>query len=182
MVNTKNTLIAERYSEALIGIAKDGKLTFDKISKDLELIKNTLLQSKDLEDILNNPIVSIENKKEILEKVFSGEIDNLILNLLKLLVEKNRFVVFSDVIVAFKKSLDDINNISRVDVTSAIKMTKELEEKLKTKLEEKLHKNVILNTEINPDIIAGLIIKIGDNIIDTSLKHKLEDLGKTLIK
>ncbi len=96
-------------------------------------------------------------------------------NFLKILVDKNRFSLFNDILSAYRETLDDINNISKVRVTSAVEMTKEAQDKLKSKLEEKLKKKVVFDMDINPDIIAGLVIKIGDNVVDMSLKHKLED-------
>lgn len=182
MANTKNTLIADRYSDALVDLAKEGKLTFEKINTDLTLIKNILEQSPDLNEILSNPLTSVENKKEIIEKVFTSEVDSLILNFLKILVDKNRFFVFNDILESFNVALDDINNISRIRVTSAVKMSEESKSKLKAKLEEKLKKNVILDLNINSNIIAGLVIEMGDNVIDMSLKHKLEDLSKNIIR
>lgn len=182
MVSTKNILIAERYADALVNISKDGALTFDKISKDLNLIKDILSQSKDLEEFLTNPLISIEDKKGIIDKVFSGEVDVLIVNFLKVLVDKSRFLSFGEILESYNKALDDINNIKRINVTSAVKMSDEAQARLKDKLETKLKKKVILDLEISKDIIAGLVIKIGDNIIDMSLKHKLEDLSKSITK
>lgn len=182
MAVTKNTIIADRYADALVKTARDGKLTFEKISDDLNLVKNTLNQSKDLQAFLTNPLVSIDDKKEIIDRVFSNEIDNLNINFLKVLIDKNRFALFDDVLESYNKSLDSINNISRVKVTSAVEMTQEAKKKLKIKLEEKLKKNVIFDLDINADIIAGLVIRIGDNIIDMSLKHKLEDLSRSIMK
>lgn len=182
MTNTKDILIAQRYAEALVELAKDGKLTFAKISDDLNLVKEILSQSKDLDEVLSNPIVSVENKKEIIDKVFTTEIDVLVVNFLKILVDKNRFSVFNEVLDTYNKSLDDINNISRIQVTSAVEMSEDSKNKLKNKLEEKLKKNVVLDLAINSGIIAGLVIKMGDNVIDMSLKHKLEDLSKNIVR
>lgn len=182
MTNTKNIIISDRYSNALVSLAQEGKLTYEKISTDLNLVKEILTQSKDLEECLTNPVISVEDKKEILDKVFAQEIDALILNFLKVLVDKNRFDAFQEVLNSFNKALDDINNISRVTVTSAVEMSEESKKKLKAKLEEKLKKNIVLDLDINASIIAGLIIKIGDNIIDMSLKHKLEDLSKSITR
>lgn len=182
MVNTKNTLIAERYSEALVELAKEGKLTYEQITADLNLINEILMQSKDLKEFLVSPPVSIDDKKEILEKVFSNEINELIINFLKVLIDKNRFSAFDEILEAYKKAIDDKNNISRIQVTSAVIMSEEAKTKLKIKLEEKLRKNVIIDLNVNSEIIAGLVIKIGDNIIDMSLKHKLEDLSKSITR
>lgn len=180
MINTKNILIADRYAEALVKLAKDGKLTFEKVSEDLNLVKNILSQSKDLYEVLVNPIVSVEDKKEIIDRVFSNEIDVLIINLLKVLVDKDRFDAFDEVLNAYNNSFDDINNICRVKVISAVAMSDDAKKRLKAKLDEKLRKNVVIDLDINPDIIAGLVIKICDNVIDMSLKHKLEDLSKKI--
>lgn len=180
MTNTKDTLIAERYSAALVDIAKEGKLTYTKISESLNLILETLNQSKDLAEFLTSPTVSIDDKKEVLQKVFGKEVDVLIINFLKLLVDKDRFFVFEEIVNSYDKALDDINNISRVQVISAVKMSNESEKKLKEKLESKIKKSVVLDLEISPEIIAGLVIKMGDNVIDMSLKHKLEDLSKNI--
>lgn len=179
-MNTKNTLIAQRYADALVRIARDGKLTFEKISKNLNLIKEILEQSKDLQAVLVNPVVSADDKKEIINKVFKNEIDVLIINFLKLLTDKNKFDIFEDVLEAYKKAIDSVNNIKKVSVTSAVTMPEDAKSRLKQKLEEKLKANVVLDLNINKDIIAGLVIKIDDNIIDMSLKHKLEDLSKSI--
>lgn len=181
-MNTKNTLIAQRYADALVRIARDGKLTFEKISKDLNLIKEILGQSKDLQAVLINPVVSVDDKKEIINKVFSNEIDVLIINFLKLLTDKNKFGIFEDVLEAYNKAIDSVNNIKKVSVTSAVTMPEDSKNRLKQKLEEKLKANVVLDLNINKDIIAGLVIKIDDNVIDMSLKHKLEDLSKSITR
>lgn len=182
MTNTKNILIAQRYADALTQSVQEGKLTFEKISEYLNLIKATLDSSKDLAEVLVNPVISPDSKKEIIEKVFSGEVDVLIINFLKLLVDKGRFDAFNEIIEAYNQALDSINNISRVKVTSAVAMSDEAKKKLINKLEEKLRKKVILDLDINADIIAGLVINIGDNIIDMSLKNKLEDLSKSITR
>lgn len=182
MVNTKNILIAERYANALVEIAKEGKLTFSKIGEDLNAIKEILNQSKDLNELLINPLVSVEKKKEVIDNVFSKEINAITVNFIKVLVDKDRFDAFSEVLDAYNVALDNINNISRISVTSAVEMSEETKAKLKNKLETKLKKNVILDLDINADIIAGLVIRIGDNIIDMSLKHKFEDLSKSITR
>lgn len=181
MTVTKNILIAQRYSDALVAMASEGKLTFGKIGADLNLISETLSQSSDLADFLVNPLVSVENKKEILSKVFSEEIDALTLTFLKILVDKGRFGIFPEVLEAYNKALDDIENIQRVSVTSAVEMSDESKSKLKEKLESKLNKSVTFSWDVNPEIIAGLIVSMGDNVIDMSLRHKLENLSKSII-
>lgn len=178
----KNSLIANRYAESLIELVKGGKLSYEKVAQSLEIIENVLNNSADLDAFLTNPIVSIEDKKEVIDKIFASEVDILMSNFLKVLIDKERFSEFREIVVSYKNILDRINNISRVTVTSAIDLSEEAKNRLKTKLESKLQKTVTLDWEINPEIIAGLVIKMGDNVIDTSLKNKLEDLSKSITR
>lgn len=181
-MDTKDILIANNYSNALINIAKEGKLSYEKIEADLGIIKKTLSQSKDLKQFMTNPRISQEDKKDILSQVFSNEIDPLVLNFLKILVDKNRFELVNEIVNSYKDELDTVQNISRVKVTSAVPLNPEEEQRLKEKLENKLSKSVVLEKTIDESIIAGLVIKISDNVIDMSLKHKLEDLSKNIVK
>lgn len=182
MANNGNTIIADRYSEALIQLAKDGQMSFVSISKDLNTIKEMISQSRDLYEFLITPLVSVEDKKEVIGKVFVDEIDTLILNFLKVLIDKNRFNAFDEIVSSFNKSLDDIDNISRVLVTSAVSMTEDAKNRLVEKLSSKMKKNVVIENDIDENILAGLVIKIGDNIIDTSLRHKLDSMKKNITK
>ena len=85
-----------------------------------------------------NPLVSVEKKKEIVDNIFSKEIDTLIVNFIKVLVDKSRFGAFDEVLDAYNIALDNINNISRIHVTSAVQMSDDAKAKLKNKLETKL--------------------------------------------
>ena len=178
----KNSLIANRYADALVEIVKSGKLTYEKVSTDLNVIENTLSQSTDLDEFLKNPLISTEDKKEIIDKVFTGEIDGLVSNFLKVLIDKSRFSAFREILGSYNEVLDKINKLSRVKVVSAVGLSEDAKNRLKDKLENKLQKNVVLDWEIDSEIIAGLVIKMGDNIIDTSIKHKLEDLSKNITR
>ena len=180
MTETKNILIAQRYSDALVDIAKEGNLSYEKLSTDLNVVNDTLLSSPDLMDFLTNPLVSVDDKKETVIQIFSSEIDGLILNFLKVLIDKNRFDTFSEILNSYNKTLDSINNISRVKVTSAITISDEVKARLIEKLSQKLGKQVVVDNEVDENVIAGLIIQIGDNIIDTSLRHKLDELERNI--
>lgn len=182
MTDTKTELIAQQYSQALIDLVQEGKLSYEQISSDLGKIKEVLDTSKDLDEFLLNPIISIEDKKEVIIKVFNEDINPLISNFLKVLIDKNRFDTFRQIITEYNIELDKINNISRVQVVSAVAMNDDSKGRLTETLSRKLGKQVILETEIDENIIAGLLVKIGDNIIDMSLRHKLEELGKAIAK
>lgn len=178
----KIQLIADRYADALINLVQSGNISYEKVSQDLDIISQTLVQSPDLREVLDNPIISTEDKKDVIDSIFGSEIDRLVINFLKIVVEKKRFFTFKEIQSEYKKRLDQINNISRIKVTSAVDLNDEMKNKIIDKLQTKLQKTVEVDWDKDEEIIAGLIIKMGDNIIDTSLKNKLEDLSKNIVR
>ena len=171
-------LTAKRYSDALLELSQDS----DKIRKGLEEIVDTLSSSQDLKDFMSNPVISIEDKKSVIEKIFAGKIDKTLLNFLKLLVDKDRFNLIDEILESYSKDVDKQKNIQKVSVISAIELDEELKSKLINKLAQKLNKNIELETQLDKDIIAGLVIKTEDNVIDMSLKHKFEEMKKEIAK
>ena len=183
MINDKNILIAERYAQSLIELGKNNDLSYVSIASDLATIQLILKRSHDLYEALTNPLVSIENKDEIIEAVFSKDIDVLIKSFLKILVERNRFDLIYDIIVVFNKLLDDVNNVARVEVVSAVGLNENEKNVIHEKLSEKIKdKQISVKYTVDESIIAGLIFKLGDDVLDTSVSHRLEELQKSIIK
>lgn len=179
-IDTKQLSTAKRYANALFEVAKDKNILND-IHADLCVVSEALTHSAEFKSFINNPAMPQFEKKDALNKIFKDVISQEVFNLLYLLIEKNRFNIFEEIVYGFELSLDKIRNISRVTVTSAVKLDDEDKQKLKAKLETKLGSTVEFDYEINSNIIAGLIIKIGDRVIDGSLKTKLENLKSALV-
>ncbi len=177
-MSTRISTSAKNYADSLIQTSKDGVMNFDEISNDLNKIKEITSKSPELVKVMGNPAISTNIKNEIIESVFSNQINDKIINFLKILIEKKRFNELNQIITAYINEVDKINNIKRVEVTSAIEITEDRKQKLIEKLQNKLKKNVIINWVLDNDIIGGLVIKIDDDVIDNSLKNKLENLRK----
>ena len=169
------------YADSLIQTGKDGAMNFDEILNDLNIIKDVTSQSKDLVEVMENPAIDDKTKYEIIDSVFSNHINAKIINFLKVLINKKRFKELNNIIQAYSDELDKINNIQRVEVISAVDLSQEQMQRLTEKLHNKLQKNVILSTKLDQSIIGGLVIKIDDDVIDNSLKNKLESLSKNII-
>lgn len=182
LAQNKFLVVSKRYAQALIELQNAGVITSEEILNDLKTISDTLKASQDLNEVLSNPVVGIDDKKDIVDKVFADKISQTVKNFIKVLIDKNRFSAFKYIVYAYEHELDLIKGLERVEVISAVEMKQEAKERLQRKLEEKLKKSVIINFEQDAEIIAGLVIKIGDSVIDTSLKHKIEDLSKEMIK
>lgn len=175
---TQISQTAKTYADALIETNQSN----DDILKDLETVSQIIENSNDLKTVLNTPAVPVEQKIEIINDIFKSQVSQNILNFLKILAEKKRFNEFEEIFQAFKNKFDKIQGIKRVTVISAIELSDEYKTRITDKLKEKLKKNIYADWQVDSEIIGGLIIRIDDNVINTSIQNKLENLSKNIIK
>lgn len=182
MNNDKNKLTAKRYAEALIELSKDGKLSDTEVSTDLANVQKILSSSKDLYKTLTNPLISSEDKEYIVEKSFEKDTTVLIKDFLKILIEKDRFNLIYDIIHEYSLLLDKKKGIARIEVISAVELNDMEQGDIQAKLAAKLKKQIVIKYKTDKSVIAGLVIKMGDDIIDMSVAHKLEEYKLALMK
>ena len=182
MNTEKNSTIAKRYAKSLMDLTKDSEISAQTMFNDLKNIEAILKNSNDLYFAMTNPIISAKDKEEIIDAVFNQDANEIARNTLKLLIDKNRFSLVYSIINYFSELLDKLNNTINVSVTCAIELDENRKNEIQTKLNEKLKKTVNVDYNINESIIAGLVYKIEDNVIDTSVYHKIEELKKEIIK
>ena len=183
-VKDKNCeLVAKKWALALMELAQeDENISKEDILDDLREISDTINSSEELSNVVNNPSVSTEEKQIVLCKLFQNSILPIVYNFLFVLNLRKRIAIVSEIATEFEKELEKLKNIVRVNVTSAIELADERKEQIKAKIAEKLSKDVIVEWGVDSDIIAGLIFNIDEMIIDNSIKHKLEDLSRKIIK
>ena len=132
--------------------------------------------------MINNPSISVEEKQIILCKLFQNSIMPIVYNFVFVLNLRKRVNIVAEIADEFAKELDRLNNVAHVNVTSAINLSDERKEQIKSKISDKLQKDVVVEWGVDEDIIAGLIFNIDEMIIDNSIRHKLEDISKEIIK
>ena len=181
MNNKHDTKISKRYAKSLVEYMLSNDLSSDEAIRNLENIKAILDSSKELYNAMLNPIISATDKESVIDSVFEKDCIEVVRNFLKILVEKNRFNLIFIIIEEFKKLLNKMNNIAQVDITSAIELKEERKEEIQNKLNEILSKKIDIEYKVDDSIIAGLIFKIEDDVLDTSFRRKIEDLKKELI-
>lgn len=177
----ENKLVSERYAQALLELVSDN-LSKEDILKELLDITASVKGSGDLNKVMTSPVISDDEKKNVISKLFENTTNKVILNFLKLLVDKNRFSMLESITKEYKNEINRLNNLLSINVTSAIDLTEDEKSAIKDKLSNILNKNIELEWATNPDIIAGLVFEVGDNIIDNSLRHKLQDLSRNIMK
>ncbi|CCY63575.1 aTP synthase subunit delta [Clostridium sp. CAG:967] len=181
MKNIQISLTAKNYADALVKLGQDNVISYDDILNNLEIISEICTQSKDLTGVLENPAISDETKFSIIDEVFTKYVNVKIRDFLKILIEKKRFKELEGIVAAYQEELDKINNLQRVEVISAVELDDNSKQRIIEKLQKRLQKNVIAQWQTDEEIIGGLVVKINDDVIDSSLKNKLENLSKNII-
>jgi F-type H+-transporting ATPase subunit delta len=103
-------------------------------------------------------------------------------SLLDLMLEKNRLAIIPDVRVFYQKLLDEIANISRAQVKSATALSDEALKSIKNSLEKTTGKTIIIETEVDPELIGGVMARVGDMVLDGSVRTQLMSIKETLMK
>jgi len=173
----KGTRAALRYAKAVLNLAKEKELA-EVVNVDLQLIVDTLETNNDLKVILLNPVIKSGVKKTILTKIFDSKINGITKGLLDLLIEKKRLNILEAVAKEYTIIFDFDMGIEVAKVTTAIPLTKKLENTILEKVKSLTGKIVTIKNTVNPDLIGGFILRIGDLQYDASITGKLNLLKR----
>src|SRR5918998_1830242 len=172
--------IAQVYSRSLFEVAKEqGKL--DRIREELGAFADALEENRDLAVFFFSPYFSTEEKKEGLGKVLDGA-DEIVRNFLELLVEKHRMPAIFRIRRAYDARWEEENKLLPVEVTSAIELDKETVAQIGEKIGERTGRKVQLESKVDPDILGGIVVRVGDRILDASIANRLESLRKQVAR
>ena len=170
------------YAEAFLQVANDLDQTEEIVTQVKEII-NLVNESPDLEKAFSSPILEKESKKEILIQLFSEKINQSLLNLLKLLADRQRIGIIIPILERFLELYRENRNIALAKVTSAVELSDEQKDLIKNKISaiagtERLE----LVTKTDSTLIGGFIVSVGSKVIDASLSSQIRKLGLSLSK
>lgn len=170
--------IGRRYAKAIFEIAEfqnNIQETYEALNNLMKLYKKNI----EFKNFITHPLINISEKKEVLEKIFENESEE-IKNLIFYLLEKDRIINIRGIVIEYLKVYYLRNQIIDVEVTFAKKLTKTQRDRLINKLEIKTKKKINLVEKVDIKIIGGGILKIGDKIIDGTIRTQLSSLVKSL--
>lgn len=176
----KNLAIARRYAKALLLIGKeDGKTeTYrDELAGFSELIEN----NKALEQAINNPLYNAAGREKVLKSILEKlALSATMQSFLILLFEKGRFIYLSSISDFYKKLADELKGIGRASLVSASALSSETVEKIRNTLSKRTGKEIILDVKEDPGLIGGIVTRIGDLVLDGSIKTQLLNMRESL--
>ena len=176
----KNDILARRYAKALFVVGKEEN-ALDDYAETLQSFADLYATTPEVVDGLTNRMYPVDVRVQVMaEIVKSAGVSEIMANFLNLLAEKNRADVLPEIAETFQAMVDDERNICQGVVVSAKELNPELQEKAKETLEKITGKQVVLTTEIDESIIGGIIAKVGDLVLDGSIKTQLEGLKESI--
>lgn len=168
--------VGKRYAEAIYDIA-NSKNNIKEVYEVLNQIMELYTKDYEFKTFITSPLIDVAEKKNVISKLFYTSNED-ILHIVFYLLDKNRVDSIRDITVEYLKIYYLRNNILDVEATFATNPTKEQQEKLVKNLEIKTGKKVQLIIKIDKSIIGGGILKIGDTIMDGSIRKELDNIKK----
>lgn len=174
-----NSQVVEPYAQALMSVARNNNLT-EQFGEDIRSLLNLIQNSNELRDFLANPFVQAEDKKAVLQRVL-GEANPYLRNFLMLLVDRRRILLLEDICRQFLAILRQLNQTVLAEVISAVELTEAQQQSVREKVVEMTNaRQVEIDTKIDPDLIGGVIIKVGSQVFDASIRGQLRRLSLRL--
>jgi len=166
--------ITNVYARALFEAAREAG-SLEATGADLTSFVDAMRESKDLTAVLYNPKISSATKKKVVSDLTQGA-DSLFQNGVKLMIDKRHSDLIVDMQQQFGRLLKQENKMVEVEITSAIELPEATRASIRKRIEDSTGKTVEIKETVDAGILGGLILRFGDQIVDGSLKAKLEQL------
>src|SRR5215212_912191 len=172
--------IATVYGRSLYEAATDaGKV--DVVREQIGQLAEALEDDRDLQVFLFSPYFSSEEKKAGLKKAISGA-DDLVSNFLELLVENHRMPALFRIRREIDRLWDEENKRLPVEITSAIELDDKVIKQIGDRIAEQTGQKVELTASVDPDVLGGLVVRVGNTVLDASIRHRLDQLRKQVAR
>jgi ATP synthase F1 delta subunit len=166
--------LAQVYARSLFEVAgEQNKL--DLLREQLAQLADALKENRDLELFFFSPYFSTKEKQAALEKVLDGA-DERLINFLDLLIENHRMPVIFRIRREYDRLWEQEKRLLPVVLTSAVELDEQTIEDLGERIGERTGRTVTLTTRVEPDILGGIVVQVGNSILDASIRNRLEQL------
>ncbi len=172
--------VAEPYATALMSLAQSKNLT-DELGDNVRSLLNALESSEDLQQFLANPVIKAEDKKAVISQIVGDQINPYMQNFLMLLVDRGRILFLDRIGQQYLALLRKLNQVVLAEITSVVELNDGQKDALCQRVKAITNgQDVEIQTQIDPSLIGGVIIKIGSQVIDASLRGQLRRIGVSL--
>ena len=172
--------IAEVYARALFEAANEND-ALDRVHDELGELVDALDESRELQLFFFSPYFSAEEKKDAVNKTVT-DADERFVNFLELLAERHRMPVLFRIRRAFDELYAEERKLLPVSVTSAVELDEGLLKEIGNRIEEQTGREVELSSKVDPYVLGGLVVRVGNMVLDASIRNRLEQLRKQVAR
>ncbi len=175
-------LISKTYGEALFEVAVEEGIV-ESLFQEVEAVHAVLQENNEYVRLLNHPKIPVEQKISMLEEVFQGRASKQLTGLLTTVAEKGRFSEIEGILAYFEERVWEYKKIGTAYVTSAVELTQKQKASLEKRLlETTSYQSFRIDYSVDAGLIGGMVIRIGDRVVDSSIRTKLGNMAKELSK
>ena len=169
----------KRYAQALFGLGQEQ----ERVEAWLDQLRQAQLALSDsvISAYVRSPRVRLEQKMELVQQLLSG-LDKLVVNAIGLLISRRALAILPAIVREYSALLDDQQGRLQATATSAVALSDEQRTRLGTLLHQVLDKEVVLEVREDPELIGGIVVKVGDQVIDGSVRTRLQQLRRQLVE
>ncbi|MBW4688681.1 MAG: F0F1 ATP synthase subunit delta [Komarekiella atlantica HA4396-MV6] len=172
--------VAQPYAQALLSIAQSKNLT-EEFGEDARTFLSLLSENRELHNFFSNPFIQSEKKKALIRQILGENANPYLRNFLLVLVDKRRIAFIEPILQQYLALLRQLNQTVLAEVTSAVPLTEAQQQAIIEKvIAISKARQVELETKIDSELIGGVIIKVGSQVIDASLRGQLRRLSLRL--
>jgi F-type H+-transporting ATPase subunit delta len=180
-MNNATAGMVEPYAEALMALAQDSNL-IDVFGEDTRSLLEMIESSPELKDALVNPFVKADSKKQIFRQLLDGQVNPYFLNFLMLVIDRRRIFLLEAICRQYRVLLRQIKNTVLAEVTATLELNDTQRDAVIQKVKALTSASEVeLEVKIDPELIGGVIIKVGSQVLDASIKGQLRRIGISLL-
>jgi F-type H+-transporting ATPase subunit delta len=168
--------IAQVYSRALFQVAKEHDV-LDEVRDQLGAFAQAMSENRELQVFFFSPSFSSDEKKDGLKRIVTGA-QPVFMNFLEALIERHRMAAIFRIRARYEDLWDDERDLLPVEVTSAVPLDKSTVASIGDRIGEQTKHTVQLSSKVDPDILGGIVLRVGNVILDASIRNRLEQLRK----
>jgi len=172
--------IAVVYARSLFEVAQEQD-KLDVVRDQLGAFTDALSENRDLQVFFFSPYFATKEKQDGLERVVS-DADPVVLNFLKLLIEKHRMPVLFRIRSNYDGLWEEENKLLPVHITSAVKLDNAIVEQLGDRISEQTDRKVEVSADVDPNILGGIVVRVGNSVLDASVRNRLEQLRRQVAR
>ena len=179
MAVNQESALAATYARALLDLANARDAT-DAVREELDELTAAMQASPDLSNLLTNPAIDDAQRERVLEKTFRGQMSDLLLNTLLVMTRKGRAALTQAVHASFTSLLAEQRRQATARVTTAYALDDERRQRVIDAISVRTGKQITLEETVDPDILGGIIVQVGDELVDGSLTRQLQRIRSRL--